>query len=241
MPEPPRDEYPGGLPAWLQDSAQQAPGGPGPEAPELGRSEPDPRRREPDPPQRSSRAAIWMALAAALLVGAIAGAALTLVGGGDDDGGSASSSGESDGGSEVVNLEQRLKQAERREEEAREDLEETKEELEETREQLEDAEAQAQGGGSGGQGGGSGGSGSRVQRISGNGPRDLGTLDIPADSLLRWTNRGGGLFAFTTGTGPKTTILSSNQGTGSTELPAGTYSGARVLQAGAWTIDIRPR
>jgi hypothetical protein len=241
MPEqPPPDDYPGGLPAWLQSHTQEAPAVPAGPSGSLAPERPEP---PDDGPPRPSRGAIWMALAAALLVGAIAGAALTLIGGGGDDD-SASSSGGGDSSSEVVNLEQRLKQAERREDEAREDLQETEDELAETKEQLEEAEQRGQTqpnqSGGGNQGGGNQG-GRRVQRFSGTGPRQLGNLQIPADSILRWTNRGGGLFAMTTGAGPKTTILSSNQQTGETELPAGTYTGARVLSAARWTIEIRPR
>jgi hypothetical protein len=74
--------------------------------------------------------------------------------------------------------------------------------------------------------------------FSGNGGKNLGTVDVPMDSTLTWTNDGdifqifsdeGGLF------------VNSQANSGTTDAPTGTYSGVLVNAIGNWMITIKPR
>jgi hypothetical protein len=67
------------------------------------------------------------------------------------------------------------------------------------------------------------------QEFSGNGARKLGTIEVPEDSTLAWTNDGGTLNIISEDGG---IFVSSDAPNGETAVPAGTYSNVEVL-----TID----
>ena len=80
--------------------------------------------------------------------------------------------------------------------------------------------------------------GDSTQSFSGGvGTRNLGTLEIPVDSTLEWTNDGALFQIFDDSLG---ITVSSLAPSGSTFLPAGTYSNVVVNALGSWTITISP-
>src|SRR4051812_4183120 len=81
-----------------------------------------------------------------------------------------------------------------------------------------------------------GGGGGGVQSYSGNGGKNLGTIEVPSDSTLEWTNDGDIFQIFTSDGVP----VNSQAHHGTTELTAGTHSDFQVNAIGDWTIKIRP-
>lgn len=75
------------------------------------------------------------------------------------------------------------------------------------------------------------------QEFSGNGARNLGTIEVPKDSTLEWTNDGGTLNIISEDGG---IFVSSDASNGETAVPAGIYSNVEVLAIGIWTISIAP-
>lgn len=75
--------------------------------------------------------------------------------------------------------------------------------------------------------------------FSGNGLKNLGTLKITSESILRWTNDGD-LTTVMTDSDPL--VLVNSQGrSGETVLNAGTYKNVQVNALGNWTIKIKAR
>ena len=75
------------------------------------------------------------------------------------------------------------------------------------------------------------------QTFSGNGSESLGTLEVPVDSTLEWTNDGALFQIFDESFGIAVSSLAPN---GSTTVAAGTYPNVLVNAVGSWTITISP-
>jgi hypothetical protein len=76
---------------------------------------------------------------------------------------------------------------------------------------------------------------------SGNGQKNVGTVTVPVDSVLKW-HAAGGLFAITNDFNDADTIdVSSNASSGETAVAAGTYHKVDVLAAGDWGFTISPK
>ncbi|MGI8594647.1 MAG: hypothetical protein ACR2ML_09855 [Solirubrobacteraceae bacterium] len=96
-----------------------------------------------------------------------------------------------------------------------------------------------------GSGGGSGERRGRARtyRFSGDGTKNLGTIRVNAPSTLRWTHNsklgeGNGFFAINDdGFG---ITVSSQAGSGSSQIPTDTYKGVNVGADGSWTVRITP-
>lgn len=81
-------------------------------------------------------------------------------------------------------------------------------------------------------------SGGAVQTFSGNGGKNLGNIDVSADSTLTWTNDGDIIQIYAN----EYDVLVNSQGhSGNTFLPAGTYSSMETNAVGNWTIKIAPK
>jgi TolA-binding protein len=75
------------------------------------------------------------------------------------------------------------------------------------------------------------------QSFSGNGGKNLGSITVPSDSVLEWTNDGEIMQIFD----DEMAIGVNSQGhEGDTVVPAGTYENVEVNAMGNWTITIRP-
>lgn len=88
-----------------------------------------------------------------------------------------------------------------------------------------------------GSGGGSG-SGSGVQSFSGNGSKKLGTLNVAKDSTVEWTNDGD---LFQTFDKEEGIGINSQAHSGTSDLPAGTYTEVKINAIGNWTFKIVPK
>ena len=73
---------------------------------------------------------------------------------------------------------------------------------------------------------------------SGNGIKNIGTINVPVDSIIKWTNDGED---FTIYDDENTVEVSSQASSGQSDLAAGTYHGFEVAAIGNWTIDIVPK
>jgi len=73
--------------------------------------------------------------------------------------------------------------------------------------------------------------------FSGNGSKNLGTIDVPKDSTLSWTNDG---MFFGLMDKSFDLTLDSEAPSGDTRVEAGTYRKVEVTAEGDWTIKIRP-
>jgi len=80
-------------------------------------------------------------------------------------------------------------------------------------------------------------SGGAVQSFSGNGGKSFGTISIPTDSVLEWTNDGDVFQVFSSDEVP----VNSRGKRGDTVLFKGKYRKFQVNAVGNWTIEIRPR
>jgi hypothetical protein len=79
---------------------------------------------------------------------------------------------------------------------------------------------------------------SEVQTFTGNGGKNLGTIEVAEESLLEWTNDGDIFQIF----GDDIAIMVNSQASsGDTVVPAGSYSNVSVNAIGNWTITIGPR
>ena len=87
-----------------------------------------------------------------------------------------------------------------------------------------------------GGGGGTGSSG--ALSWSGNGIKKIGTINVPVDSVIKWTNDGG---MFSIYDDENAVEVSSQAASGQSDLAAGTYHGFQVNAIGNWTIDIVPK
>jgi hypothetical protein len=73
--------------------------------------------------------------------------------------------------------------------------------------------------------------------FSGNGGETLGTIHVSTDSTIHWTNDGGLFSATDSSYG----LYVNSQGhSGTSALPAGTYTGVTVNAVGNWTLQIVP-
>lgn len=80
-----------------------------------------------------------------------------------------------------------------------------------------------------------------AQSFSGNGVKSLGTITVPADSNLNWTNDGE-LFSVFGGLGSANYIAINSQArNGSSAVSKGTYRNVQVNALGNWTITIIPK
>lgn len=75
----------------------------------------------------------------------------------------------------------------------------------------------------------------RAQVFSGTGPTSLGTVTIPAATMLRWTNSRGRFRVIFDGVAVG---VNSTARAGRTSAPARTYREVRVDTPGSWTIRI---
>jgi hypothetical protein len=75
------------------------------------------------------------------------------------------------------------------------------------------------------------------QSFSGSGTETIGTLEIPVDSTLEWTNDGALFQIFDASFG---ITVSSLAPSGSTSVSAGVYPNVLVNAVGSWTITISP-
>lgn len=91
--------------------------------------------------------------------------------------------------------------------------------------------------GDGGSASGGGSSSGSTQEFSGNGTRNLGTIEVSQDSKLEWTNDGG-FFGVLSDDGGIS--ISSEAADGESAVPAGTYNDVEVIAVGDWTITIGP-
>ena len=73
---------------------------------------------------------------------------------------------------------------------------------------------------------------------SGNGGKTIGTIKIPMDSTLSWTNDGD---LFTIFDDDASLFVNSQGASGTTDAPQGTYTGVLVNAIGNWTITITPK
>lgn len=73
--------------------------------------------------------------------------------------------------------------------------------------------------------------------FSGSGIQTIGTVDVPADSTLKWTNDGS---SFSIYDQENAVEVSSQTNSGTTNLAAGTYHDVKVNADGNWTIRIVP-
>jgi hypothetical protein len=83
----------------------------------------------------------------------------------------------------------------------------------------------------------SGGSDS-AKSFSGNGGKNIGTIKVSEESVLRWTNDGDIFQMWDDSFGMS---VNSQAGSGDTVLQAGTYENVEVNAIGNWTIEIEPR
>ncbi len=83
----------------------------------------------------------------------------------------------------------------------------------------------------------SGGSGSG-QSFSGNGSKNIGTIEISEESVLEWTNDGELFQMWDADFGLH---VNSQGDSGDTVVAPGTYTKVEVNALGNWTIEIRPR
>jgi len=188
-------------------------------------------KRAPPPPSdrgffgwvsRRPRPAFWATLAAALIVGMGVGAAAL----------------QEDGARKPRNDSGALTEANEELSDARAGRKAAEKKLSKARDALEATEGQA----------GSTGkrraprpmassSGGAVQSFSGNGGKSFGTISIPADSVLEWTNDGDVFQVFSSDEVP----VNSRGKRGDTVLFKGKYRKFQVNAVGNWTIEIRPR
>lgn len=74
--------------------------------------------------------------------------------------------------------------------------------------------------------------------FSGNGGKKIGTINVPRDSTFKWTNDGQLFQTFDDNEG----IGVNSQGhSGSSDLPAGSYTGVQINADGNWTVSIVPK
>ncbi len=78
---------------------------------------------------------------------------------------------------------------------------------------------------------------SESQSFSGNGGKSLGTITVPTESTLEWTNDGAYFGIYTSEGVP----VNSYAHSGSSVLEAGTYKAFQVNALGNWTIKIVPK
>jgi len=78
----------------------------------------------------------------------------------------------------------------------------------------------------------------KTLRFSGNGGKNLGTIKLPKDSRLTWTNDGD---LFTVMDEELGFSVNSQGKRGSSEVEAGTYRKVGVNAIGNWTMTIKPR
>lgn len=76
-----------------------------------------------------------------------------------------------------------------------------------------------------------------VQIFAGNGAKNLGTVKIPTESLLEWTNDGNVFQVLTAEEVP----VNSQGRRGDTVLDEGSYKKFQVNAVGNWKVEIRPR
>lgn len=77
-----------------------------------------------------------------------------------------------------------------------------------------------------------------TQGFSGNGAKNLGTIRVSGDSILKWTNDGDIFIVADAGYG---IFVNSSAHSGDTVVDAGTYRRVEVNAIGNWTIAIVPR
>jgi hypothetical protein len=81
----------------------------------------------------------------------------------------------------------------------------------------------------------------QTQTFSGNGSKNIGSIEVETDSVLEWTNSGDPAFQqiliYDADFGLN---VSSDAGSGDTVVPAGSYSNITVA-GDSWTLTIRPR
>jgi hypothetical protein len=76
---------------------------------------------------------------------------------------------------------------------------------------------------------------------SGSGEKNIGTLNVPTDSVLKW-RAGGGYFAINNDVDDTDTIdVMSEAGSGSTTVAAGTYHKVDILAVGDWSFTLVPK
>jgi hypothetical protein len=73
---------------------------------------------------------------------------------------------------------------------------------------------------------------------SGNGGEHIGTINVPQDSEIQWTNDGSIFQVFDNENGPE---VNSQASSGQSAISAGTYHGFEVNAVGNWTIKIVPQ
>jgi hypothetical protein len=76
-----------------------------------------------------------------------------------------------------------------------------------------------------------------IRTFSGDGGKNLGTLNFARDTTLSWTNSGAIFQIFSSGDVP----VNSQAHRGSTVLDPGTYEHFQVNAIGSWTISIKAR
>lgn len=78
-----------------------------------------------------------------------------------------------------------------------------------------------------------------TRSFSGNGGENIGTLHVPQNSTIKWTNDGS-LFTVNIVNGGGVYSINSQGSSGTSVLPAGTYPNVGVNAIGNWTIQILP-
>lgn len=79
------------------------------------------------------------------------------------------------------------------------------------------------------------------QSYSGNGEKNLGTVNVPVESVLDW-KAAGGFFAINNDPSDSDTIdVNSNANSGSTTVAPGTYHKVDVLATDQWSFTLRPK
>ncbi len=82
----------------------------------------------------------------------------------------------------------------------------------------------------------------KTRRFSGNGSKNIGTVKVTDDAVLKWTHSESGDIAFFTITDADFDInVSSDSRKGQSALEPGTYKNIDVSGTGDWTITIKGR
>ena len=76
------------------------------------------------------------------------------------------------------------------------------------------------------------------QKFSANGPHNLGTIEVPGQSTLEWTNSGEFFAAISD---DPAINITSKAPDGTIAVSTGSYHGVEVIADGHWTITITPR
>jgi hypothetical protein len=189
--------------------------------------------------RRRPALALWSTLGVALIAGIALGAAAA----GQEDASSSPSDKTriSELSTELDQSRAELETAKGALTDTEDDLDAARDKLSSTREKLRDARAEARSGPApapapAAPSPGSGDSGGRS--FSGNGTKNLGTITITEESVLKWTNDG---LVFIVSDDDFGLSVNSDAPSGDTVLQPGTYKNVEVMAEGNWSIEIEAR